>query len=204
MLTAGQLHADAMPPALTAVPCTAPHNFELTETGLIPAGMKALAWAGKKCSWLNVNRALGVNRLKNDAIKNPLRVSSYYFTDGGTYQCGAGVTRMMGRGPAEAEMLSMDLKSVIKANRAWLRVCYSAAKNRLPNVNPVTVPCGEKPVWVKTYSVDLSSLGKTFPGETRIQQLLGQKCGRYNYGTWANIKEWSMKTTNYGSCYIKA
>jgi hypothetical protein len=195
---AAEFASDAAP-----VDCTSPHNIQILAAGSVPAGNDAGPWTANRCSWKNVNRLLHVNAPVKGVIEHPLRVTPFYFTDGTSYQCGAGVFRLMGPAHYGAEELTTTMADLIAKDDGWLRTCYLATKGRLPNSNPVSVACGDAAAWMTTAMVDLRPLGKGFPGQARITTFLKATCPSAQYLTWPVAKEWARQGGNYGTCYAK-
>ena len=200
-ITLKQAEAAALPEDLAPVPCTQAHTFEVTEAGLVPADVNAQTWSGEKCSWANINKQLGINKIRGGVISNPLKVSTFFFYDtAGNYQCGVGVKRFLGKKAPQFEMLKAPIAEIIDNDYTSLSTCYSSKNGAVPNKNPVSISCTSKKGWYQFALVSLDSLGAKFPGEDAIAAKLRAKCPGFNYATYPTAKQWN-KAGNYGGCY---
>lgn len=162
------------------VACTAPHTFEVTESGLLPQDVNAFAFAAQQCGSLDVWNAVGVNRPMAGIVENPLRIEPRAYAvrqSPPSYVCGAVALSFDGRQPPTAVSLTSSIERLGRRARAALRYCSSAADGRGPFEPPVTVPCSTRPRWQVITWVLWTAFYDDYPGRAALRQRADELCG---------------------------
>ena len=116
------------------VPCTAPHTFEVTESGLLPMDVNAFAFAARA-----VRRPRRVERRRREPPGGRDRRGPAAHRAAGATPCGSrrratcagrSPCRCDGRRPPTAVSLTSSIERLGRRARAALRYCSSAADGR--------------------------------------------------------------------------
>lgn len=181
-------------PDVDAVPCSQPHTFQVTETGVVPQDVNAFEFAAGQCGPLDVWNAVGVNRSPAGIVDDPLRVEARSFAvrqASPAYVCGAVAVRLNGREPATAVTLDSRIERLGRAERAALRYCSDVTEGRSPTAAPVTVPCTMRPRWQVTQWVMWTAFYDAYPGRGVLRERARALCGAGAVVTVPTATEWN-------------
>jgi hypothetical protein len=163
-----------------AVPCSAPHTFEVTEADLLPMDVNAFAFAAEQCGALDVWNAVGVNRPVAGIVESPLRIEPRAYAvrqSPPSYLCGAVAVSLDGRRPPSAVTLTSAIERLSRRERAALRYCSSAADGRSALAPAVTVPCSTRPRWQVRSWVMWTAFYDDYPGRAELRARASTLCG---------------------------
>ncbi len=166
--------ADADP-----VPCSAPHTFEVTESGPLPMDVNAFEFAAEQCGALDVWNAVGVNRPVAGLVADPLRIEPRAYAvrqSPPSYVCGAVAVSLDGRRRPSAVALTSAIERLNRRERASLRYCSSAADGRSALAPDVTVPCSSRPRWQVRSWVMWTAFYDDFPGRAELRERAAALC----------------------------
>lgn len=160
------------------VACTQSHTYEVTDAGLVPMDVDAVAFARERCGSLEVWTALGVNSSTAGIITDPIRIEPRaFFARPDHFVCGAVVVEYQGRAPATLVPLTSSIERLRARGRASLRHCADAADGRSALAPAVTVPCSSRPRWQVASWILWSALYDDNPGRSTLRARAAELCG---------------------------
>lgn len=180
-----------------AVPCSAPHTFQVTEVGPLPQDANAFTFAADQCGALDVWTEVGVNVPEAGVVTAPLRIQPWSFAvrqDAGSYLCGAVAVDLAGVRPPTAVTLTSSIERLSDRERAALRYCGSAADGRPARAPQVTVPCTQRPRWEVTAWVMWSAFYDAYPDRAVLKQRARALCGPGTVASLPPAASWDAGT----------
>jgi hypothetical protein len=163
-----------------SVPCTQPHTYEVTETGILPADVNAFDFAADRCGSLDVWTAVGVNMPVAGVVGDPLRIEPWSFAvreAPGSYVCGAVAVDFHGREPVTAVTLTSSIERLGRRASFALRYCSSAQDGRRATAPAITVPCTTRPRWQVAAWIVWTAFYDGYPGRAALRERATELCG---------------------------